>query len=340
MKKTRFSFSSGVTDCYFDGAFGQLKRLADPANTLVVTDQHIYKHHRSLFTGWNTIVLRAGEEYKVQGTVDALIEQLISLKADRTTTLVGVGGGVVTDLVGYTAAIYMRGLRFGFVPTTLLAMVDAAIGGKNGVDVGIYKNMAGTVRQPAFLLYDISLLSTLPMAEWQNGFAEIIKHAAIMDAALFGTLEKRTLPFYQQDRAALVALIALNARLKYKVVRSDEHEKGNRKWLNFGHTMGHALENQYQLSHGQAISLGMMTAATLSEHYLGFAALDRLEGLLARYGLPTRASYNLNKALSVLRMDKKRRSDSIQYVLLQKIGKAAIHSIRFDRLEKQLAKQQ
>lgn len=339
MKKTRFLFSSGSTDCYFNGAFTQLKRIADPVNTIVVTDQNVYRHHRSIFAGWNTIVLRAGEEYKVQATVDALIEQLVSLKADRTTTLVGVGGGVITDLVGYTAAIYMRGLRVGFVPTTLLAMVDAAIGGKNGVDVGVYKNLAGTIRQPAFLLYDISLLSTLPTVEWQNGFAEIIKHAAILDASLFGTLEKRSLPFYQKDRAALTALIARNARLKYKVVRSDEQETGNRKWLNFGHTMGHALENQYQLSHGQAISLGMMTAAALSYHYQGFTESARLEELLALYGLPTRAHYNLKKALSVLRMDKKRQADRILYVLLQKIGKATVHPIRFGQLEKQLGKQ-
>lgn len=340
MKKTRFLFSSGSTDCYFNGAFTQLKWLTDPAHTVLVTDQHVYRHHRSLFSGWNTIVLRAGEAYKVQATADALIEQLISLKADRSTTLVGVGGGVVTDLVGYTAAIYMRGLRFGFVPTTLLAMVDAAIGGKNGVDVGVYKNLAGTIRQPSFLLYDVSLLVTLPTEEWQNGFAEIIKHAAILDARLFSTLEKHSLSYYRKDQVALAALIARNARLKYNVVRSDEQEKSHRKWLNFGHTMGHALENQYQLSHGQAISLGMMTAAALSSHYLGFAESARLEKLLDRYGLPTRALYNLKKALSVLRMDKKGQSGSIHYVLLQKIGQAIVHSIRFDRLEKQLAKQQ
>lgn len=340
MKKTRFLFSSGSTDCYFEGSFDQLRQLTDPANTIVVTDQHVYRHHRALFARWNTIVLRAAESFKVQATVDALIEQLISLKADRSTTLVGVGGGVVTDLVGYTAAIYMRGIRCGFVPTTLLAMVDAAIGGKNGVDVGVYKNLAGTIRQPAFLLYDISLLSTLPLAEWQNGFAEIIKHAAILDATLFGTLEKRTLSFYQKDPVALRALIASNARLKYKVVRSDEQENGNRKWLNFGHTLGHALENQYQLSHGQAISLGMVAAAILSAHYLGFSGASRLEKLLVRYGLPTQARYDVKKAVSVLRMDKKRRSDRIDYVLLQKIGKAVVHSLGLDKLEKQLAKQQ
>ena len=150
MKKNRSQFSTGATDCYFNASFEQLSKLTDPGSTVVVTDQQVYRHHRALFAKWNTIVLRSGEEYKVQATVDALIEQLISLKADRSTTLVGVGGGVITDLVGYTAAVYMRGIRFGFVPTTLLAMVDASIGGKNGVDVGVYKNLVGTIRQPSF----------------------------------------------------------------------------------------------------------------------------------------------------------------------------------------------
>ena len=338
MKKNSVRFSSGVTDCYFNGSFKQLSQLTDPANTIVVTDQQVYRHHRALFAKWNTIVLRSGEEYKVQATVDALIGQLISLKADRSTTLVGVGGGVITDLVGYTAAVYMRGIRFGFVPTTLLAMVDASIGGKNGVDVGVYKNLAGTIRQPSFLLYDVSMLSTLPQAEWQNGFAEIIKHAAILDAALFATLEKRTLQYFQKNTKALHALITRNARLKIKVVQQDEHEQRHRKLLNFGHTLGHALENQYELSHGQAIALGMMAAAQLSAHYLGFTDASRIEASLLRYGLPTQAQYNKKKVLSVLRMDKKKQAGQIGYVLLKKIGQATVYPMRFDQLEKQILK--
>lgn len=338
MKKNRFQFSTGATDCYFNASFEQLSKLTDPGSTVVVTDQQVYRRHRTLFAKWNTIVLRCGEKYKVQATVDALIEQLISLKADRSTTLVGVGGGVVTDLVGYTAAVYMRGIRFGFVPTTLLAMVDASIGGKNGVDVGVYKNLIGTIRQPSFLLYDASLLSTLPKNEWQNGFAEIIKHAAILDASLFAALEKRELQYYQKNTKALRTLIARNARLKIRVVQQDEHEKGNRKLLNFGHTLGHALENQYELSHGQAISLGMMAAAQLSAHYLGFTEVMRMEKLLLRYGLPTQAQYNKKKALAVLRMDKKKQADQIGYVLLNKIGRASVHTLSFAQLEKQIIK--
>ncbi len=336
MKKNHFSFSSGGTDCYFNGSFIQLGRLADPATSIIVTDRSVYRCHRALFAKWNTIVLHSGEKYKVQATVDALIEQLISLKADRSTTLIGVGGGVVTDLVGYTASVYMRGIQFGFVPTTLLGMVDASIGGKNGVDHGVYKNLVGIIRQPSFLLYDVSLLSTLPKAEWQNGFAEIVKHAAILDAKLFATLEKHSLSYYQTNAAALRTLIARNVRLKAGIVKNDELEQGKRKWLNFGHTLGHALENQYQLSHGQAIALGMMMAARLSAHYLGFSDADRLQNLLDRYGLPTQARYSMKKAISVLRMDKKKQSGKIGYILLKKIGQALVHHLSFDQLEKQL----
>jgi len=189
MQVKKVQFSRQATTFYFDSAFGQLKKVVPQKTSVIVTDEHLAAAHPKLFKGWNTIVLKAGEEYKVQATVDSIIQQLIDLQADRTWTLVGVGGGVVTDMTGYVASIFLRGISFGFVPTTLLAMVDAAIGGKNGIDVGLYKNMVGTINQPQFLLYDVSLLKTLPESEWRNGFAEIIKHAAILDAPLFKELE-------------------------------------------------------------------------------------------------------------------------------------------------------
>src|SRR4029453_11405680 len=152
---------------------------------------------------WSTIILQPGEEYKVQETVNTIVQQLIEIEADRKFTLVGVGGGVITDLTGYAASVYMRGIKFGFVPTSLLAMVDASIGGKNGIDVGVYKNLVGTIRQPSFILYDPVFLNTLPQSEWINGFAEIIKHACIKDAAMFKELQTNSLKKYQ-DRKTLV----------------------------------------------------------------------------------------------------------------------------------------
>ena len=182
MQKKKFRFSNSSVEYYFSANSRQLKQVVDAANTVLVTDENVFAAHKNYFSKWKTIVIKPGEENKNQDTVDYIVNRLIELQADRKTFLVGVGGGVVTDLAGYVAAIYMRGISFGFVPTSLLAMVDASIGGKNGIDVGVYKNMVGTIRQPQFILIDPTFLKTLPDKEWRNGFAEIIKHAAIKRA--------------------------------------------------------------------------------------------------------------------------------------------------------------
>jgi 3-dehydroquinate synthase len=334
VKKTTFHFSSASTDCYFGARFSQLKKLTDPKKTVLITDQHVYKAHLPLFKGWNCIVLRAGEDYKVQATVDALLEQLIAMGVDRHFTLVGVGGGVVTDLTGYAAAIYMRGVRCGFVPTSLLAMVDASLGGKNGVDIGLYKNLAGTIRQPSFLLFDVSLLSTLPLKEWRNGFAEIIKHASLFDQKLFKELYNNDLSTYRENSDLLQTLIKKNVLMKLKLVVKDEFESGERRLLNFGHTLGHALEKQYELSHGEAISIGMTVAAEFSEKLCQFSHKDRLVSLIRQYGLPTYASFNAKKVFKVLTMDKKKSGAAVQYILLKDIARPVQERISFNKLEK------
>ena len=214
MKKITYKFSDKSTDFYFNAEFSYVGKLIDQSRAVVITDDNIFQANKKKFSGWNTIVLNPGEEYKVQETVDAIIQQLIGFGADRKTFLLGVGGGVVTDLTGYVAGIYMRGLPFGFVPTTILAMVDAAIGGKNGIDVGVYKNLLGTIRQPNFLLYDLSFLKSLPKDEWRNGFAEIVKHASIKDSRLFRELEKNQLSSFQKDLKALGNLIIKNVAIK------------------------------------------------------------------------------------------------------------------------------
>src|SRR5882757_4617957 len=221
MNKLQYKFSGKTTTYYLDADLSYLEKLVDKSHTVIITDEHIFGKHQKRFGGWNTIVISAGEQFKVQATVDSIIEQLIAFGADRKTFLVGIGGGVVTDITGYVAAVYMRGLSFGFVPTSILAMVDASIGGKNGIDVGVYKNMVGMIRQPKFLLYDVSLLKSLPEAEWQNGFAEIIKHACIKDAALFSILEKNDLPGFQKNKKLLSALVERNANIKSTVVGKD-----------------------------------------------------------------------------------------------------------------------
>lgn len=336
MNKLQYKFSGKTTTYYLDADFGYLEKLADKGHTVLITDEQIFSKQKKRFGGWNTIVINAGEQFKVQETVDTIIGQLLELGADRKTTLVGVGGGVVTDLTGYVAAIYMRGIAVGYVPTSILGMVDAAIGGKNGIDVGVYKNMVGTIRQPQFLLYDYRLLKTLSKDEWVNGFAEIIKHAAIKDAALFRELEKNKLTTYQKDKSALAKLIRRNVVIKSDVVEKDEFEQGERRLLNFGHTLGHAIEKLYELSHGQAISIGMAAACMISEQFTPFGDTARVIATLKRYGLPTFAEFDTKKVMNVLKMDKKKVRDSMNYVLLNKIGQGVVKQIPITELEKLL----
>lgn len=334
MNHFTFKFSHSTTDYYFAHGISHLKEIVDPDNSILITDENVFNHHEKRFKNWNVIVLKPGEEYKTQATADSVIEQLIAMEADRKTTLIGVGGGVITDLTGYVASVYMRGLKFGFVPTTVLSMVDASIGGKNGIDVGVYKNLVGTIRQPSFILHDVVFLNSLPEPEWMNGFAEIIKHACIRDAAMFKELEANSIRKYRATKALLCQLIQRNAVLKTKVVQQDEFEKGDRRLLNFGHTLGHALENQYELSHGEAISIGMTYASVISQKLIGFKDSERVTSLLSKYGLPTYSDFDKQKAFKVLKMDKKRERKEINYVLLQKIGRAIVKPILLNDLEK------
>jgi 3-dehydroquinate synthase len=327
MIKRTFKFSNASVDYYFAGGFALLKEIVKPSEVVLLVDENVHRHFESKFKKWRTIIIPSGEKHKVQSTVDRIIKQLIALGADRKTTLVGVGGGVVTDITGYIASVYMRGIRFGFLPTTLLAMVDASIGGKNGIDVGVYKNMVGVIRQPAFLLYDLVFLNTLPEKEWRNGFAEIIKHAAIKDAAMFKQLESKDLSFYLKKKKDALDLIERNAVLKSKVVQEDEFEKNERRKLNFGHTLAHAIETQYGLLHGEAVSIGMVFASQLSEKLLGFRNHERLVKTIEQYSLPISLKFDKQKAFDVLRSDKKKEADFMNFILLEKIGKARIEKI-------------
>lgn len=334
MKKLTHKFSNSSTDIYLAYGISHLKKITDPSSTVLITDRNVYNAHVKRFRDWDTIILKPGEEFKVQATVDAVIEKLIAMQADRKTTLVGIGGGVITDITGYVASVYMRGIRFGFLPTSILGLVDASIGGKNGIDVGVYKNMVGIIRQPSFILHDMVFLNSLPQVEWENGFAEVIKHACIKDAAMFAELEKNSLKTYRSRQKSICELVQRNAILKTKVVQKDEFEKGERRLLNFGHTLGHALETQYELLHGQAISIGMTYACHISEKLVGFKQTDRVVDLLEKYHLPTYASFDTQKIFDVLKMDKKRERKEMNYVLLEKIGKGVVKTIPLKQLEK------
>ena len=342
----KISFPSGVVDYIFlakdelkKSSFEDLAASYDKQHIIIVTNDHIASLYEPLFKGYKMLVMPAHESSKDLHTIGTLSRQLLEMEAGRNTLLIGVGGGVVTDITGFLASVYMRGVAFGFVPTSLLGMVDAAVGGKNGVNLGLNKNLLGTVTQPKFILYDVGFLQTLPGVEWSNGFAEIIKCACIFDAGLFDELAAQHISYYKHDGDALKKLIEKSVGWKNKTVVADEKETGVRKLLNFGHTAAHAIENLYELPHGKAVAIGMVIACMVSERItgLGNASTERLKKLLQQYHLPVSLSINAPKAMEILRMDKKRKDELIDYIVLEKIGQGAIRSLPFNVIEKALA---
>jgi 3-dehydroquinate synthase len=316
----------------------QLGNYADQARSVLVLDENVDKHHGHKLEGWKKLVIPDGEENKSQDVLEQIINGLIELEADRKTMLIGVGGGMTTDLAGYASSIYMRGMPVGFVPTTLLAQVDASIGGKNGISHGKHKNLLGTIRQPEFILFDYSLPLTMPDDEWHNGFAEIIKYACIMDAALFTYLEENRDKAMQRDVAILEYLVERSVELKTKVVLEDEFENGPRRWLNFGHTLGHAVEKLENIAHGKAVAIGMVAAAKISEKLksLPVEQTNRLIRLINDYQLPVTMSSNKEEVYNIFKMDKKRDGDAIHFVLLEEIGKAVTQAVPIAQLKQLL----
>jgi len=335
MQAQQYKFSTKTIDCYFDADFSLLEKLVSKQKVVIITDENIASIYADKFSGWKVITIKSGEEHKQQSTVDNLIDQLIKLQADKETFIIGIGGGVITDITGYAASVYMRGIKFAFIPTTILAMVDAAIGGKNGVDVGIYKNLVGVIRHPEFLLYDFSLLKTLPNEEWINGFAEVIKHACIKDFKMFENLENSSLDEFKSDQHKISELVKRNVDIKYNVVANDEFETGERKLLNFGHTIGHAIENICKISHGNAVSIGIVAACKISESLIAFAETEtkRITLLIERYHLPVNLNFDADKIWEILLMDKKKAGEKMNFILLEKIGKGIVKPVPLSQLK-------
>lgn len=338
MQSADFYFSGKQVHCYFDGSFSLLPELYPARRFFIITDENLFSEYRDLLSPHSVFVVSPGEKSKVQETADSILERLIELEADRNIMIIGFGGGVITDLAGYVASLFKRGVGLGLVPSSLLAMVDAAIGGKNGINKGMVKNIIGTIYQPDFILFDYSLLKTLPREEWVNGFAEIIKHACIRDEMMFSMLERHTMDDFMSDLSLTASLVERNARLKLSIVTADEHDTDIRLLLNFGHTIGHAIENLHDLSHGHAVSIGMVAACSLSEKHMDFPLEEgkRIVGLLQRYHLPVDFESDSDRVFEVMKKDKKREGDFIRFILLQKIGDALVKQISLGNLKENL----
>lgn len=336
MSVTPFYIDDKLVNCYFNYSISELKAICNSDNIVIVTDDNIFKVHESLINPYRHICLSSGEDHKNQQSVNIILEKLLEWKADKSTFLIGVGGGVVTDITGFAASIYKRGIRLGFLPTSILGMVDAAIGGKNGINLGGNKNMLGTVYQPEFILYDFNFLISLSDADWSNGFAEIIKHACIADAEMFDFLLKHDLDFFKSNPIMLEELVQKNVAIKMGIVKKDQFEKNERKLLNFGHTFGHAIELEKKISHGQAISIGMIMAAHVSKYFelLTDKQVEAIIGLLKRYQLPAQIHFSSESLIEKMTQDKKVNGNAISFVLLEGIGEAILKEIPLDILLK------
>jgi len=329
-----------VGDCrvLFDGALEDAESLRLPGRGAIVTDTTVRRLFGHRFPGLPVIEIEPGEGSKDLRTVERIHKEFLALELDRSSFVTGIGGGVVCDLTGFAASTYMRGIRFGFVPTTLLAQADAAIGGKNGVNVGGIKNIAGLFRQPEYVLIDYSLLETLPAKERLCGLAEIIKHALIASADLFAFLEREETPLLSLDRRVIMRALEESVRIKSGFVRADTLESGERRKLNFGHTLGHALEKAVGLPHGEAVSIGMVAASRISSDrgMLSARSVERISALLKKTGLPIGLPIPPGKLFEAMRRDKKREGDILHLVLLSEIGQAEVVRMTYDELEEQL----
>ena len=272
------------------------------------------------------ITVPAGEKSKRLAVVEKCYDELYSRnKTDSEFN----GGGVVGDLAGFVAATYLRGIPFVQVPTTLLAQVDSSVGGKTGVNLRAGKNLVGAFYQPRLVLCDLDALKTLPRREYVSGLAEVVKYGVIYDAVLFAQLERNLPKLLQRDAATLRNVIARCCEIKAEVVGQDETESGLRAILNFGHTIGHAIENSSgygKYLHGEAIAIGQVAAAKLSHEILGLPSgeLERIEKIFVRAGLPVKIKLNAaqrKKLFTAMKLDKKVSAGEIKFVLSKKIGK-------------------
>jgi 3-dehydroquinate synthase len=279
-----------------------------------------------------SILIPDGEANKTWATAHDVLTRLLERRAERSTTVLALGGGVVGDVAGFAAAICQRGMPFVQIPTTLLAQVDSSVGGKTGVNHALGKNMIGAFHQPRAVLIDTDCLSTLPQREFAAGLAEVIKYGAIRDAAFFDWLEAEMPRLVARDPEALMHAVTESCRIKAEIVAADEREAGERALLNFGHTFGHAIEagvGYGEWLHGEAVAAGMVLAASLSERVgsLAHADVERLRALLGRAGLPVQAPpLGAPSYLALMRRDKKVDMGKVRFILLDRLGLARVRS--------------
>lgn len=329
MEKLFYSIRGKKSDIFIGRRWEEVNDLIPAAQTLIITDSNLSDLYSNEFPDCKALKLSPGESAKSLATIDQLVKELLKLEVDRSYFLLGIGGGVVGDITGFVASVYMRGIRFGLVSTSLLSQVDASIGGKNGVNSSGYKNVIGCFTQPEFVMCDTRMLSTLPSEDFKSGLAEIVKYSLIRDRTLFSILEEGSELVNAGNIELMNKLVTRSVKIKMEIVEKDEREQGERRLLNFGHTIGHAIESVSGLKHGLAVAQGMYFSSLISleEGHLSKDKFDRIISLLKSLGLISEAPEICRPYLEMVRRDKKREKDIIHFVLLNDIGSGFIREM-------------
>lgn len=332
-RRYEIRIGSGLLDCCGTA----IAEAAGGQTAVVVSDDHVAPLYLERVrtsmqkAGYRVLchVIEHGEASKDAAHYIALVEFLAASRLTRSDVLVALGGGVVGDLTGFAAATYLRGIAYVQIPTSLLAMVDSSVGGKTAIDLSAGKNLLGSFYQPSLVLCDPDLLSTLPPLFFSDGCAEIVKYGMIADADLFATLERDGMSNPEE-------VIARCVTIKRDIVEEDEHDCSIRQLLNFGHTVGHAIEaeSQFTISHGHAVAMGMaaVTRAAAARGMCDRGIIDRLEGLLAVFSLPDALPYPIATLCSAMCSDKKRSGDRITLIVPECVGRCIPHTLPIDEL--------
>lgn len=309
--------------------------LIGSKKTVIITDKNIYNLYPDIFHNQKCLVIEPLESEKNIENVVKIWKFLLENEIDKNSFILGIGGGLVCDITGFVASTFKRGVKFGYIATTLLAQVDASIGGKNGINFYNIKNCIGLIKQPEFIISDIEMLKTLDNTEFLCGIAECIKIACISDDKFFDFIDQNAQSLSNHDTEIIQKCITWAVKLKIKYVEKDENETSIRKELNFGHTLAHSLETMYNLKHGLAVARGMIfsTQLAVNKNICKKKDYQKLYNLLIKFNLPVNFKYDSKKILNNIIHDKKKSANSIDFVFIKKIGKAQITNIKYEELK-------
>jgi 3-dehydroquinate synthase len=327
--------NSTKTDIYCSVDYNIFKNIVNDRNYVIITDEKVYNLYSENLVKSNCIIIKEGEEHKNLSNIEYVIQQFIAKNVDRNSIIIGFGGGLVCDIAGFAASIYMRGTPVGFVATTLLAQIDAAVGGKNGVNFGSYKNYIGNITQPQFIINDALFLKTLSDKDYLSGIGEVLKYCLISNSNLIDYFTSNFISVTMRDKDVMDFLVKECIKIKTEIVSRDTNDKGLRHILNFGHSFGHCFEIVDGLAHGIAVAKGICTAIDLSVKF-GYADArlrERVYELIKSAGFET--EYKLdNRHFDLLQKDKKKSGNYIDFVFLSEIGNPIIGKTAIDDIIK------